>query len=590
MCVKKISISNFKGIETFDADLESINCLIGANGRGKTSTIQALKWALIGSFDVAFLRKDGSVPSVEVTFKDGMKVKRWYEDGKQNASVNGKASTLKDATQLVLETQLHCSPEVADAMFDVKALESYAENPKAFSEFLLSFLPVKVKKESLFRFMEQNLGRPLDSEERSFFDKEINATEVTLSLMDVYYKQFYEDRKLANREVKDLKPKAAFTGTLPKETKEELTERLGVLAGMEKSAADYANAFALYEKSVENAKKAEERKNALEKEILSFGELLLPAESLEVIHEKKSELMEELRKTDKELADSNAALKTFKVAYEGFSSGKCPYMPDGNCPLDHKEIIDSIIRKGTEQKQVSNLAEAKSKELREKIEVLDKQMVEFNRISNQLTRKNALIAERKAFVMPEILPKPEKVEVTNVSAEKADITGKLALIETAAQAKEVEKWYKEVKARADLLDTAVKLFDPKGIKAEILKQTMGPVEGLINKNAAKFGNKFHVTITPTANGEFYPVVKVKGQDVPMDQLSSGEFILVCFLIMEAIREITGVKILVIDNLDKLDKENCKTFIQLIKNGTGYENVFLAGVDHDVLASEAVNMI
>ena len=37
--------------------------------------------------------------------------------------------------------------------------------------------------------------------------------------------------------------------------------------------------------------------------------------------------------------------------------------------------------------------------------------------------------------------------------------------------------------------------------------------------------------------------------------------------------------MIIDNLDKLDADNTKQFIQLLKKDSSYDHIFLAGVNH-----------
>lgn len=68
--------------------------------------------------------------------------------------------------------------------------------------------------------------------------------------------------------------------------------------------------------------------------------------------------------------------------------------------------------------------------------------------------------------------------------------------------------------------------------------------------------------------------------IPMKKVSTGEFVFVAFTLMSLISQITGTRLLVLDNLDSLDNDNLKTLIDLLQNEKQYENVFVAAVNHD----------
>ena len=50
--------------------------------------------------------------------------------------------------------------------------------------------------------------------------------------------------------------------------------------------------------------------------------------------------------------------------------------------------------------------------------------------------------------------------------------------------------------------------------------------------------------------------------------------------MGAVHDITGASFLVIDDMDRLDKENANRFMTLIENDNRFKNVILAGVNHE----------
>ena len=69
--------------------------------------------------------------------------------------------------------------------------------------------------------------------------------------------------------------------------------------------------------------------------------------------------------------------------------------------------------------------------------------------------------------------------------------------------------------------------------------------------------------------------------IPISNISTGEFVFVAFVLMTVIGHLTQTHILVLDNLDSLDKDNLGQLITLLENDTTFQNVFMAAVNHTV---------
>ena len=577
--IKKIAIANFKRFDNLETDIEKVNTLISTNGAGKTSFLQALRWALLGTFDKSYVRHDGPT-SVEVTFESGTVIHRSYDGEKQIVKVNGSASTQKAANQIVLESELHCSYDVASAMFDSKDFENYSNDIEAFRTFLLSFLPVKLRKETFFKFIKETLGRDFNPDEETFFSEQFSKDEYVIEDIDSYYKKFYDERKEINKTVKDLKPKATFDkNTLPKETKEELSESYASICASEKTASDYKKLLDAYNNSVEQNKKALERKSQLEEKLKAYSNLKKPEKSMEILQSEKQQLMADYEEQAKSLAKSDAELAQSKKAYMGFSQETCPYMPSFKCPVDHEMIKAQIIEEAKKQRACSDQHEQMMNVVSEKIKAKDAEINEYNSIINQLTKAESLQEELSHLIIPEILEKPLEIKAEDVASKKAEIETKLSLYTQYEDSLLHHAEYVEAAKKADLLDLTVKLFSEKGMKTVILKQVLKPVEDIVNKKAALVDKNYEFRLIN--DDGFNPEFKINNGFVPFSSLSSGEFIIMCYILMSAINQITRCGICVLDNLDKLDKNNTAVLLKLVKDDA-YDNVFLAGVNHSEL--------
>ena len=78
--------------------------------------------------------------------------------------------------------------------------------------------------------------------------------------------------------------------------------------------------------------------------------------------------------------------------------------------------------------------------------------------------------------------------------------------------------------------------------------------------------------------------KPHGKDVPiqMQNLSSGEKMLLAFLLMDMVSSISGTRILVFDNLEQFDEgtiENLLNMLEQDKIKERYDHIFLSVVEH-----------
>lgn len=76
MELRKIEIQNLLGIEQRTIEPGSVTVFEGRNGVGKTSTLDALRWLLVGGSDPSLLRKGAAKGSVRATAADGTVISR----------------------------------------------------------------------------------------------------------------------------------------------------------------------------------------------------------------------------------------------------------------------------------------------------------------------------------------------------------------------------------------------------------------------------------------------------------------------------------------------------------------------------------
>lgn len=595
MKIAKIIIKNYRGIEDLTINAKDINVFLGTNGVGKTSTLQAIRYVLTGQSDVDDIRMDAEEMSVEIIFEDTTSIRRIRKSDKNEVKVNGKTTTIKACNEF-LEQKFGCSKNVLEAMCGADFFKSL--DKKDLTNFILSILPIQVSYNKMIEFCEEKIGRKLDADEKKFLDSCFDTTTATIGLSDIehVYQNIFARRKLEKANLKVLQAKADFdTSKLPKETKEALEKELSENQVIEAQVADIVKQIKAYEKSLEARKIAEEKLQQLKMELLSYVDISRPDEKeLITAKEDKQKFMDAISKYKTILGTNKANINMYEKTLENLDKPVCPLSEKLICQTDKsglKASLQELVKKNNDSITKINDFIAKCEE---QVVMRDKIIDKYNADIIRWTKKEALEKQIKDFVLPDVLDKPKDILTENVEDKKAEIQAKLSIYTEYDTAISYGEKYEEQRKLVNMLEFAVNIFDVKnGVRSIILEKSLNPIESMVNTKADALRKGFSLILT-SPNGIDIRVAPKGNKYVPLEKVSSGEFIFVAYLLMSVIREITGVSVLIIDDIDKLDTEATKTFIEMLKSDNEYENVFIGGVNHldtaKIIEAVSVNVI
>ena len=212
--------------------------------------------------------------------------------------------------------------------------------------------------------------------------------------------------------------------------------------------------------------------------------------------------------------------------------------------------------------------------------------LEYNIISNyqkevyRYEQKTTLENNISKFIVPEILPEPQKVEKAHLEAKKKELLDLLSILSRYEKVQQNKKELAKIKDKYDLAQFAVKVLDSKiGIPALILQRTLRFFEKKCNEKASLLREGFQIHFL-SDNGITIQVSPGKGKPfVDMKEVSTGEFVCVAYILMTMIGEATKCHLFLIDNLDRLDTEYLNALLSLLEEDKKIEQVFLGGVDH-----------
>ena len=164
MKIKSVIIRNFAGIENETIEPGHMNIFLGPCGAGKTSRLQAMRFALYGKDTGTIIKNGSDSASVTLQFEDGSVVERQRTKSATLVKVNGQKTTLKSAKEYI-EEKLGTSCDVLKVMCEQDYIDSL--NRKDLSKLFLSVLPARLSAESLMNNIKTLFGGNISKEEES---------------------------------------------------------------------------------------------------------------------------------------------------------------------------------------------------------------------------------------------------------------------------------------------------------------------------------------------------------------------------------------------------------------------------------------
>lgn len=568
MKIAKIIINNFRGITTETLLPDKINVLLGHCGTGKSSTMDAIKWGLTGKITKEDIRYDSPEASIKIIFDDGTSIMR-TQSAKATNYVNEKVATEK-ATNEFLENKFGCSISSIEAMCGASFFKSLSK--KDLKSFIIDILPIKA---SFSKIVE--LSDDLDEEKISFI-KEYLEDEVSLADIDAAYKTVFDGRKVKKQVLKNLQEKSKFTKELPGVTKEELLKRQGEIALIEAKVNDYKKNLERYNKSLKTRENAEKQLADMKNRLHQYKDIKQPVEAdLQLAIKEKQLFIDAIANANNTIAIMKANVELMQRTLDSLDKPVCPISERIVCTADKSGLREELI----------SLVETNNKELANGYnfivrcnEQVDKRDEIINSYNNQLIAWNNKINLENtinAFALPEVLDKPEEVN-GDFAEEKLQIQNMLNVWYEKDASDQAAKNIEETLHKVNLYDFAVKFFSANGIKSKLLEKAVDPLQKMIDEKTQSLRKGFKISLM--TEEEFDITISPRtGEVVPLNKISAGEFIVTAYILMSVVSQITGVSILMMDNLDNLDSDASRQLMLLLDADENFNTIILASVDH-----------
>lgn len=161
MKISHVKIENILGVEELEFNAGQFTALLGGNGLGKTSVLEAIKACFATGHDATLLRKGAEHGEVVIVLDDGTSVRRRVREGASDTQVRRGGKIVPRPVELLRQ--------LSD-MMTLNPVEFLRATKKDRARVLLESMPIEVDAAELSKIAGFNVGE-LQGEPLAFIDR-----------------------------------------------------------------------------------------------------------------------------------------------------------------------------------------------------------------------------------------------------------------------------------------------------------------------------------------------------------------------------------------------------------------------------------
>jgi DNA repair exonuclease SbcCD ATPase subunit len=569
MKIRTLSLKNFRSHQETVLDLDRLTFIRGPNGCGKSSIQMALEYLFTGRCEMtdaagrgaeALIRAGAKELEVSVTLEGGETICRRRTARSHVVELNGNRLPV-DAAEASLEKRFGS----ADVLSAVLNAGRFVEMPEAEQKRLLAQVVDAGKVDVPGEIVEAM--RAINEEPPKV---------ASVSGVEAAYSRFYDLRAEAGRALKALgqMQKPDIPSDLPnvQEVKKKLEE---LRQQKERLIAQKAGEAAGWDSAQRQLKQVRAEIEEASAEILTPSQ---EQELLQLVSQKDH--AEKLRQELTDLIAEQKAAETSLAAVLGLK-GRCPQCRQ---PISEEAKTSEMEALRERLADLDGVIQGTKEELSEYAEMASPgSRLEAHR--KALARRSKLMEEElklRAVQKPHAGDFDSRMTILVERVNKGE-----RVLERAQQLQSAkERWEAYVRemasleARIDSLRRLIEFFGPNGALMSRAGSRMQSFTEHLNRHLAAFGYTCNLALDPF---EISVVSKDSHCSLPLRQLSGSEQFRFGVAFQIALAMVTGLRFVVIDRADVLDKEKRKMLAGLLVNG-GLDQAIVLATSEDAVAT------
>lgn len=583
MFIKTINTFNFqglKGLQSFDFD--KITALAQPNGSGKTSLINALRFGLTGtspkgnminvgeqSAAVKLILENGSNFSRQVFATKGKGAKYYISDKPTNAT---------ELSRFISSEMGGVDKKVAKFVSSGELLTSMTS--QEFGELLLSYLPETMTAETVISHYPSANEEQKKIIKEYFLDKEFEISELK------EFQKFIKGRRdRINELISNCRTALNLLGdTAPEFTKEELEEKIATKTKERDDLLAIQANFNNYTQLLRQEQFRQQELARLDAELANIKGVAHTEEELRLANELVTTTRNSAMQTRGAIEALVAAKQDLDTAIENISKPICPLSDKIVCTVDKRPVTKEL-----EEKRDRLIEDYKTQ--RTFYEQTLANITEYDSQYSQMAFENQQFIlmqqkqQEKERLLAQVIEVPQKPEEAGsleaITEELRYLNSQIAVVENYSKKdtylSNIEKLTKKLGDYQDLYVA----FSPKGeVKEKITSYYLEEFAEPCNEKAGKlfpgmklkFVTQDGVKVLTDPNGS--------GEYLEFNSLSGGEQASVMFLLVSMLSSLSGMGVIILDELSVLDDNTFENLIRILKeNSDEYDMCLIALVDH-----------
>ena len=580
MWIQELSVENFQGLRgVHKFTFEQINALCSKNGVGKTSLMNALRYALTGHEpNGEMITKGSGRCTVSCKLENGHSYLRMKYGKRPSAYyIDGKKTTLKMLNESI-EAAIGVPLPTIEIASSSELLASM--NPQKFGEFILSCIHEDMNTETVLSYIDD-----ADELTTAYVKEHLPEKEFGIEAINALESAVKADRRTLKQSIDADKMVLARIGGAqkPEGDKNALMKRFEALEKARQDAAAYVLAKKTYDQAITQKNNQKKMLDQIDAELKTLNVDEKKCQIRDTLVRKMEGQKETLRNLKSMLTQLRTNCEAFEKAIKAFDEGVCPMAKSIVCTTDRTKAKEEIrtnisATETTIRLQKEEFTKQKNAylQMEEELKAVDGELEKWK-------RKNDLEEQKKkisSFVI-NVPEKPADFEVENTDKEFSILKAKISAFDNYEKAESIRCEMQENETKFKMLDSLAKKLNPKGIvKEKIIAYYMEAFSDVCNQSAKALNPKMHFKFVASEGVRVYVDIKGDGAYLQYSSLSGGEKAEMLFVLLEMINAQSGIKILLLDELSVLDKVAFDALIKLIvKHKDDYDLVVLSMVDH-----------
>ncbi|MDR0286715.1 MAG: AAA family ATPase, partial [Clostridiales bacterium] len=350
MILDNLKINAYKGISTFEITPGKLNVLAGKNGAGKSSVLEAIRYAVTGVSEL----DDISKTDVSVKLLGGKEIHR--VSGK--VKVEGSA-TSQDSVRKLLEDGTGVSLDSMKVVTSAKLLASMKADK--LGEFLITsgLINMDLDYDTVLRLC--NVEAPAARILAKYLPK--MPERFGLEAVENAYKEVYDSRTGLNRDIKTTELRAKFDGEKPVKSGADIDRALGEIAKGEEKLNTYNTLLKNWNETVAGNEKINRQIADIEMKIKSTSVAVPNDDERRQLADQDAAIQREINELHSTVQTMSKTIEVNQKMLDNLEISVCPLNDTLVCKTDKAAIKGDLIASITNIKTLKDKNTAKIDEL-----------------------------------------------------------------------------------------------------------------------------------------------------------------------------------------------------------------------------------